>query len=91
MRNTLANSYSPASNYKIIQIAGICLEGKLNPFSDISQNSTLEKRTLHKIQYEENRLFTKFNSVHVYVFRRALHLAPIFSEVKYKPFTFLEV
>ena len=34
--------------------------GKLSPFLDISQNSTLEKQTLHKIQYEENRLFTKF-------------------------------
>ena len=28
---------------------GVCLGGKLSPFSDISQNSTLEKRTLHKI------------------------------------------
>ena len=29
--------------------AGVCLEGKLSLFSDISQNSTLEKRTFRKI------------------------------------------
>ena len=28
---------------------------------DSSQNSVLEKRTLHRIQYEENELFTKLN------------------------------
>ena len=54
--------------------AGVCLGGKLSPFSDISQNSTLEKQTLHKIQYEKNRLFTKFNSAHVYDFPRKPHL-----------------
>ena len=41
--------------------AGVCLGRKLSPFSDISQNSMLEKQTLHKIQYKENELFTKFN------------------------------
>ena len=71
--------------------AGVCLGRKLSPFSDISQNSTLEKQTLHKIQYEKNRLFTKFNSVHVYVFWRAPHLPLIFLEVKNKLFPFLEV
>ena len=72
---------------------GVCLGGKLNPFSDISQNSVWEKRTLHKIQYEENGLFTKFNSVHVYVFWRAPHLPqhPIFLELKNAPCPFLEV
>ena len=29
--------------------AWVCLGGKLSPFSEISQNSTLEKQTLHKI------------------------------------------
>ena len=56
-----------------------------------SQNSTWEKRTLHKIQYEKNGLFTKFNSVHVYVFRRAPHLPPNFLEVKNAPCPSLEV
>ena len=91
---------------------GVCLGGKLSPFSDISQNSTLEKRlftkfnvrktnssqnsiwrkrTLHKIQYEKNGLFTKFNSVHIYVFRRAPHLPPIFLEIKNVHCHFLEV
>ena len=32
--------------------AGVLLGGKLSPFSDTSQNSTLEKQTLHKIQHE---------------------------------------
>ena len=40
---------------------GVCLGGKLSLFSDISQNSILEKQTLHKIQYEKNGLFIKFN------------------------------
>ena len=40
---------------------GICLQRKLSLFSNISQNSILEKWTLHKIQYRKNRLFTKFN------------------------------
>ena len=57
--------------------------------TDSSQNSIWEKRTLHKIQYEKNGLFTKFNSVHVYVFRRAPHLTPIFLEVKMCPVSFL--
>ena len=43
------------------QSTGICLGGKLSPFSDISQNSALEKQTFHKIQYEKNALFIKFN------------------------------
>ena len=30
-------------------------------FLDISQNSTLEKQTFHKIQCKKNRLFIKFN------------------------------
>ena len=42
--------------------AGVCLEGKLSSFSDISQNSILEKRTLHKIYYQKNEHFTKFIS-----------------------------
>ena len=29
--------------------------------TDSSQNSMQEKQTLHKIQYQKNRLFTKFN------------------------------
>ena len=37
----------------------VCLGTKLSPFSDISQNSVLEKQTLHKIQCEKNKLFTK--------------------------------
>ena len=41
--------------------SGVCLGGKLGPFSGISQNSTLEKRTIFKIQYEKNRFFTKIN------------------------------
>ena len=41
--------------------SGVCLGGKLSPFSDISQNLTLEERTLHKIRHEKNRLFAKFN------------------------------
>ena len=32
---------------------GVCLRGKLNSFSDISQNSMLEKQTLNKIQCEK--------------------------------------
>ena len=44
----------------ILQLRGVCLEGKLSPFSGISQNSILKKRTLHKIQYQKNGLFTKF-------------------------------
>ena len=36
--------------------SGVCLARKLSPFSDISQNSTLEKQTLHKTQYEKNTL-----------------------------------
>ena len=32
----------------------------MSPFSDISQNSILEKQILHKIQYQKNRLFAKF-------------------------------
>ena len=28
---------------------------------DFSQNSTSEKQTLHKIQYQKNRFFKKFN------------------------------
>ena len=45
---------------KILFFAGVCLGGKLSPFSDISKNSTLEKRTLHKFHYEKNGLFAKF-------------------------------
>ena len=62
--------------------------------TDSSQNSIWEKRTLHKIQYEENGFFTKFNSIHAYVFRRVPHLPPhppIFLEVKNVPCPFLEV
>ena len=39
---------------------GVYLGEKLSSFSDISQNSILEKQTLHKIQYRKNGLFTKF-------------------------------
>ena len=56
-----------------------------------SQNTIWGKRTLHKIQYEENGVFTKFNGIHDYVFRRAPHLPPIFLEVKNAPCLFLEV
>ena len=42
--------------------AGVCLGGKSSPFSAISQNSMLEKWTLHKIQCKKNGLFTKFNT-----------------------------
>ena len=70
--------------------------------TDSWQNSIWQKRTLHEIQYVENGLFTKFNSVHAYVFRRAPHRFLFFSlevenvpcsflEVKSKPFSFLEV
>ena len=64
-----------------------------------SRNSIWEKRTLHKIhceentlhkiQYKKNGLFTKFNSAHVYIFRRAPHLPPVFLEVKNVPCSFL--
>ena len=64
---------------------------KIKSVSDISQNSILEKRTLHKIQYQKNGLFTIFNSVHVHVFRRASHLPPIFLEIKNVPCSCLEV
>ena len=40
----------------------VCLGRKLSQFSDISQNSILEKQSFHKIQYENKGLFTKFNS-----------------------------
>ena len=43
-------------------LSDVCLEGKLKLFSDISQNSMLEKWTLHKIQYQKNGLFTKFST-----------------------------
>ena len=43
------------------RISGICQAGKLSPFLDASQNSIIEKRTLHKIQCQKNGLFTKFN------------------------------
>ena len=59
--------------------------------TDSSQNSIWWKRTFHKIQHEKNGLFTKFNSVHVYVFRWAPHLPPIFLEVKNVRCPFLEV
>ena len=39
---------------------GVYIGEKLSTFSDISQNSILEKRALLKIQYEKNELFTKF-------------------------------
>ena len=52
------------------------LGGKPSLFSDISLNSTLEKQTLHKIQYEENGFFTKFNSVHVYIFTEGTASTP---------------
>ena len=44
-----------------------------------------------KIQYEENGLITKVNSIRVYVFRKARNLPPIFLEVKNVPCRFLEV
>ena len=31
-------------------LTGVCLGGKIETILDISQNSTLEKQTLHKIQ-----------------------------------------
>ena len=77
--------------------------GKLSTFSDISQNSTLEKWidhefqfeknwTLHKIQCEKNTLFTKFNSVNVFVFRKtACPALFFFSEVTDVPCPFLEI
>ena len=40
---------------------GVYLGEKLSSFSDISQDSLLEKETLHKIQCEKNGLFAKFN------------------------------
>ena len=57
----------------------------LSPYVSSSQ------RTLHKIQCEKNRLFTKFNSVHVYVFWRVPHLPYFFLEVKNAPCPFLEI
>ena len=39
----------------------VCVGGKWSPFSCISQNSILEKCTLHKIQSEKNELFIKLN------------------------------
>ena len=43
------------------KLPGVCLDGKLSSFLNISQNSISEKQILHKIQYRKNRLFTKFN------------------------------
>ena len=42
------------------QTSGVCLGGKLSPFSVISQNLIIEKRTLHKIHYQRNGFFKKF-------------------------------
>ena len=82
-----------------ILLAEVCLRGKFNPFSNISQNSILEKRTFLKIQYEENRLFSKFNKKKMdssqnlilfmfYVFRRMLRLVRRFLEVTNAPCPF---
>ena len=59
--------------------------------TDSSQNATLEKRTLPKIQYEKNRLFTKFNNVHVMFFGGRRTYPPFFLEVKNVPCPFLEI
>ena len=64
--------------------------------TDASQNSVWKLRTLHKLQYEENGLFTKFNSVYVYGapiphFLEIKNAPCPFLEVKNKPFPFLEV
>ena len=48
--------------FLILYLSGVCLGGTANPFSDISQSSILEKRTLHEIQYQKNGFFTKFNT-----------------------------
>ena len=40
-------------------VIGGLSRGKLSPFSDISQNSISENRTLHKIQCEKNRILNK--------------------------------
>ena len=74
----------------------------MSPFSDISQNSTLEKQILHKIQYEENGLFTKFNikkmdslqnliAFMFTFFRGCYTYSPFFQELKVSPSLFLEV
>ena len=42
-------------------IQGVCLGKELFLFSDISQNSKLEKRSLHVIQNVKNGLFTLFS------------------------------
>ena len=47
---------------------------------DISQNSTVEKRTLHQIQYEKNGPFAKFNSAYFLHFSDSA--APCFLEAK---------
>ena len=46
---------------KNITCSEVCLGGKLSLFSGISQNSILKKSTLHKIQYQKNRLLREFN------------------------------
>ena len=51
--------------------------------TDFSQNSIWEKRILHKIHCQKNGLFTKFNNVHVNVFRRSPHLPPLFFLLNY--------
>ena len=64
-------SFSQASSTECkssCELPGVCLGGKLSPFSDISQNSKLEKQTLHKIHYKKNGLFTKFS-----IRKRTLH------------------
>ena len=47
-------------NIRTLELAGVCLREKLRPFSDISQNSTLEKRTLHRVQHAKNGLCEEY-------------------------------
>ena len=69
-------------DYKNYHITGVCLGRKLSQFLDISQNSTLEKLTLHKIQYEKNGLATKFYGVHVSCFSENASPCPFFRNQK---------
>ena len=57
----IENSIISENDFIVLKSTGVCLGGKLSPFSDISQNSLLEKQTLHKIQCQKKELFTKFN------------------------------
>ena len=49
---------------------------------DSSQNSTLQKQTLHKIQCQKTGLFTKFNSVQVLHFSGNATPCPSFRSYK---------